>query len=312
MRGRLFLGDKVSLVHLENSEEDIKDGVYKALELIDFHLDRPIKKVAIKPNLAYYWDANTGYTTDPRVVAAFIDWIRDNVGENVDIKVVEADATAMRTHLAFRILGYNKLAEEKNVELFNLSKDIIVEKKVLVNGREIKYKVPELLLKTDLFVNVPKLKIMRDVRITCAMKNIFGCIAHPRKIIYHPYLNEAVVGINKVLRPHLNVVDGIVGLGRFPVKLDLIMASVDTFSTDWVASKIMGLNPNDVPFLKISERENLGNPKGVDIVGEKIDTFSKIFPGEGFISTKNLWGVQLWLLNLYLKIVGDIMPPILE
>ena len=312
MRGRLFLGDKVSLVYLENSGEDIKDGVRKALKLLDFHLDRPIKKVAIKPNLAYYWDANTGYTTDPRVVAALIDWIRDDAGENVDIKVVEADATAMRTHLGFRILGYNKLAEEKNVELFNLSKDTIIEKKVLVNGREIKYKVPELLLNSDLFVNVPKFKIMRDVRITCAMKNVFGCIAHPRKIIYHPYLNEAVVGINKVLHPHLNVVDGIVGLGKFPVKLDLIMASEDPFSTDWVASKIMGFSPRDVPFLKISEREDLGSPKGVEVVGEKIETYSEMFPGEGFISTKNLWGVQLRLLNLYLKIVGDIMPPILE
>jgi len=302
----------VSLVRLKNSDEDIKDGIYKALELINFNIDKPIKHVAVKPNLAYYWDANTGYTTDPRVVSALIDWIRDEVGENVDIKVVEADATAMRTHLAFRTLGYNKLAEHKKVELFNLSKDTIVEKKVLVNGREIKYKVPQLLLETDLFINVPKLKIMREVRITCAMKNMFGCIAHPRKIIYHPYLNEAVVGINKVLRPDLNLVDGIVGLGRFPIKLDLIMASVDPFSTDWVASRIMGLSPSDVPFLKISEKEKIGSSSGIEIVGEKIDTFSKIFPSEGLISTTYLWGIQLWLLNIYSKTVGDIIPPIIE
>jgi len=312
MKGRFSLGDKVSLVHLNNSEEDIIDGIYKSLELINYQIDEPIKQVAIKPNLAYYWDANTGYTTDPRIVAALIDWIRDAAGENVDIKVVEADATAMRTHLAFRTLGYNELAEHKEVELFNLSKDEIVEKRVSVNGREIKYKVPQLLLKTDLFINVPKLKIMREVRITCAMKNLFGCIAYPRKIIYHSYLNEAVVGINKVLRPHLNVVDGIVGLGKFPIKLDLIMASADPFSTDWVASKIMGLSPYDVPFLKISEEENVGSPKGIEILGEEIDTFSKIFPSEGRISTKYLLGIQFWLLNLYSRIVGDILPPIIE
>ena len=306
------MGDKVSLVHLENSEQDIKDGVYHALELINFKIDKPINQVAIKPNLAYYWDANTGYTTDPRVVAALIDWVRDEIGENVEIKVVESDATSMRTHIAFQILGYQKLAEDKKVELFNLSKDIRVDKKVLVNGREIEYKVPKLLLNADLFINVPKLKIMREVRITCAMKNLFGCIASPRKIIYHPYLNEAVVGINKVLHPHLNVVDGVVGLGRFPIKLNLIMASVDRFSTDWVASKIMGLNPNNVPFLKISETENVGDPEGIEVIGETIDTFKKIFPNEGFISTKYLWGAQLGLLNLYTKIVGDIIPPIIE
>ena len=306
------MGDKVSLVHLENSEQDIKDGVYHALELINFKIDKPINQVAIKPNLAYYWDANTGYTTDPRVVAALIDWVRDEIGENVEIKVVESDATSMRTHIAFQILGYQKLAEDKKVELFNLSKDIRVDKKVLVNGREIEYKVPKLLLNADLFINLPKLKIMREVRITCAMKNLFGCIAYPRKIIYHPYLNEAVVGINKILHPHLNVVDGIVGLGRFPIKLDLIMASVDRFSTDWVASKIMGLKPYDVPFLKISEKENMGNSRGIEVVGEKSDTFRKIFPGESIIPTKYLWNMELWLLNLYTKIVGDIIPPIIE
>ena len=115
------MGDKVSLVHLNNSE-DIKEGIHKALELINFDIDKSIKQVAIKPNLAYYWDASTGYTTDPRIVAALIDWIRDEIGENVRIKIVEADATAMRTHLAFQTLGYTKLAESKKVELFNLSK----------------------------------------------------------------------------------------------------------------------------------------------------------------------------------------------
>ena len=305
------MGDKVSLVNTENSE-DIKDGVYKALEKINFKINRPIEKVAIKPNLAYYWDANTGYTTDPRVVAALIDWVRDEYGESVNIKVVESDATAMRTHLAFRILGYNKLAEQKKVELFNLSKDTIVEKKVFVKSREIKYKVPELLLNSDLFINVPKFKIMREVKITCAMKNIFGCIAYPKKTIYHPYINEAVVGINKVLQPHLSVVDGIVGLGKFPIKLDLIMASKDPFSTDWVASKIMGFNPHNVPFLKITEKENIWNSRGIEIVGEKFDTFRKIFPKEGLISTKLSWAFQLKLLNFYSKIIGDIIPPFLE
>lgn len=64
------------------------------------------------------------------------------------------------------------------------------------------------------------------------MKNIFGCIGYRRKIVYHPFLDEAIVGINKVLRPHLTVVEGLVALGRYPVKLVLIMASADPFSVD--------------------------------------------------------------------------------
>jgi len=306
------MGSVVSLVRARGSLEDIRDSISEALNLIDFKLTGSVKSVAIKPNLAYYWDAATGYTIDPRVVAAIIDIVREKCGEDVDIKVVEADASAMRTKYAFKVLGYEKLAEEKKVALLNLSKDVLQEKTVQVDKREITFKVPGLLLDSDLFINVPKLKLMRIVKITCAMKNIFGCIGKPRKIVYHPTLNETIVGINKVLRPHLTVVDGLVASGRFPVKLNLIMASVDPFSVDWVASQIMGFKPSRVKFLKIAIKEKVSDPKGVITRGENIEEFAKIFPKEGFISTSSLWSIEFWLLKTYQKIVGDIIPPVFE
>jgi uncharacterized protein (DUF362 family) len=306
------MGSVVSLVRAQSSLKDIKDSVSEALDLIDFKPPGSVKSVAIKPNLAYYWDAATGYTTDPRIVAALIDYVREKCGEDVIIKVVEADASAMRTKYAFKVLGYEKMAKEKNVELFNLSEDVLIEKSVRVNKRDIAYKVPELLLKSDLFINVPKLKIMKIVKVTCAMKNLFGCIGFARKIVYHPFLNEAIVGINKILHPHLTVVDGLVALGRYPIKLGLIMASVDPFSVDWVASQIMGYKPSSVKFLKIAMKEGLGNSSNVAICGEKVSEFAKIFPKEGFISTGSLWAFEFWLLKTYQRIVGDVIPPVFE
>jgi len=306
------MGSVVSLVRTRGSAECISDSVSEALDLIDFELDGQAEFVAVKPNLCYYWDAATGYTTDPRVVAGVIDYVRERCGEDVNIKVVEADASAMRTKYAFPVLGYEKLAKEKNVELFNLSNDILVDKTVHVNKREISFKVPQLLLKSDLFINVPKLKIMRLTKITCAMKNIFGCIGSPRKVVYHPFLNEAIVGINKILRPHLTVVDGLVALGRFPVKLGLIMAGVDQFSVDCIASQIMGYKPSSVEFLKIAMKEKLGNPEGIVTHGESVAGFNKIFPKANFTSSDYWWGMQFWLLKAYRKIVGDVIPPALE
>jgi len=306
------MGNIVSLVSVKNSTADIKRAILEALKLAEFKFPKAARSVAIKPNLAYYWDAATGYTTDPRVVAAIIDIIREKCGEDVDIKVVEADASAMRTKYAFKVLGYEKLAEEKKVELFNLSKGVLDEKTVQVDKREITFKVPRLLLDSDLFIDVPKLKLMRIVKITCAMKNIFGCIGKPRKIVYHPILNETIVGINKVLKPHLTIVDGLIAAGRFPIKLNLIMASVDPFSIDWVASQIMGFKPSRIKFLKIAIEEKVGDLEGVNTRGENIEEFAKIFPKEGFISTSSLWSIEFWLLKTYQKIVGDIIPPMFE
>jgi len=304
------MGSIVGLVKA-NSTDDLKRCVSQALDLIGFKHDDPVRSVVIKPNLCYYWDASTGYTTDPRLVSAVIDYVRERFGD-VDIKVAEADASAMRTKYAFPVLGYDGLAKEKNVELFNLSNDVLLDKTVEVSGRKISFKVPETLTKCDLFINVPKLKIMRATKITCAMKNIFGCIGFPRKIVYHKYLDEAIVGINKILHPHLTIVDGLVGLGRFPVKLGLIMASVDVVSTDWVASQIMGYRPSGVKFLRLAVKEKVGDPDGIVTVGQNPREFAKAFPKEGFVVSKYLWGIQFWLLNAYRKVTGDVVPPILE
>ena len=294
-----------------NHSEDLRLQVSRVTDLIDYKSGGSVRSVVVKPNLCYYWDASTGYTTDPRLVGGVIDWIRERFGD-VDIKVAEADASAMRTKYVFPALGYDMLAKEKNVELFNLSNDVLLDETVHVNGREISFKVPATLKKCDLFVNVPKLKIMRATKITCAMKNVFGCIGSRRKLVYHKFLDEAIVGINKLLHPHLTIVDGLVSLGRFPFKLGLIMASVDIVSVDWAASQIMGYKPSRIKFLTLAVKEKLGDPKGLMIAGENLSDFARVFPKEGFVASRYLWGIQFWLLNAYRRVVGDIIPPILE
>lgn len=306
------MGASVSLVRTQDSRELIGKAVARALDLIDFHPKSEIRSVIIKPNLCYYWNASTGYTTDARVVSSIIDWVRDRYGVDVDIRVAEADATAMRTKYAFLMLGYEKLAAEKSVKLFNLSTDNIEERKVAVGTREINFKVPLSLLNSDLFISVPKLKIMRKVKITCGLKNIFGCIATPKKIAYHPFLEEAIVGINKILHPDLTVVDGLVGLGKHPAKLGLIMASIDPFSIDWIASEIMGYNPSKVTLLRIAKAEKVGNPRGIITHGESIEQFKAIFPKEPILSATRFWSVLLKVFKFYARITGDVIHPSLE
>ena len=303
--------NKVSTVKADWNRKNHKEYISSALDLIDFEPKGSVSSVAIKPNLCYYWDSATGYTTDPAIVSGIIDYLREDIGSDVEIKIVEADASAMQTKFAFPLLGYTKLAEEKKVELLNLSEDAIQEKEVEVNGRKISFKVPLTLLESDLLVNMPKMKIMRDTHITCALKNVFGCIAFPRKVAYHPFLAEAIVGINKILKPHLNLVDGLVALGRFPVKLGLIMAGEDPFSVDWVAAQIMGYKPSKIKFLKLAVKE--GRKAGnVIVCGEGIKAFKKNFPSENNAISRVKMRLQFSLLKNYKILSGDIIPPVLE
>jgi len=295
------------------ADENLNFYVSKALDLANFNIRRKVESVSIKVNLCYYWDSFTGYTTDPKLVASIIDVLREKYRlHNADMRIVEADATAMRAFHAFKMLNYEELAEEKGVTLFNLSNDKVAVRKVCVNNRELSLKIPQSLLETDLFINMPKMKIMSATVITCALKNLFGCIATRRKIVYHKMLDEAIVGVNKILKPHLTVVDGIIGLGRFPVKMNLIVAGTNPFSVDCVVSKIMGYNPSQIGHLKLGHREGLGDPREIRVVGEDLEKLREMFPRVRGLRLKMGNRVQIQLFKLYSRIVGDVTPPFLE
>ncbi len=305
------MNNPVSLVKTKNGKPT-KQDVARALELIEFKAPENVHTVNIKSNLCYYWNASTGQTTDPELVGAIIDHLRDSYGHDLDITISEADASAMQTKIAFKLLSYEKLAKEKNVKLQNLSADTIRDVEVQVNGRKIVLKTPESLLKADLFINVAKLKVMRQVHLTCAMKNLFGAIAYPRKVVYHRTLDETIVAINKILKPHLNMVDGIVALGQVPVRLNLLMAGENAFAVDYVAAKVMGYQPSKINFLNLAAKEHLGEPRSVVVRGEKVSDYSKGFPLENNLLARVKMGAQLSLIRAYSKVSGDVIPPVLE
>jgi uncharacterized protein (DUF362 family) len=113
----------VSFVRSDSqNENDVKNAIRESLEMIGFSIPTDIRQIVIKPNLCYYYHSSTGETTDPVFIGCLIDVFREVAPPNVDIFVVESDASAMKCDLAFKLLGYNELAEKKSIKLLNLSK----------------------------------------------------------------------------------------------------------------------------------------------------------------------------------------------
>ena len=103
----------VSFVKIPKGTSPMKQAISESLKLIDYSFDKNVRKFVIKPNLCYYWDCSTGQTTKPRFVAELIDLIREQTSPDVDIAIVESDASAMRCKYAFRMLGFERLAARK-------------------------------------------------------------------------------------------------------------------------------------------------------------------------------------------------------
>jgi len=269
----------VSLTKIRSaSQNSMKRAISESLGLIDYSFKNKVINIVIKANLCYYWDYSTGQTTDPKFVAALIDLIRERVSTNTDISIVESDASAMKCKHVFRMLGYEQLAKDYNVKLVNLSEDSCEIIQVTAGKQSFSLPVAKTILQADLKINVPKIKYTMDpIKLTCALKNIFGCIPFPRKFRYHPRLGEAIVAANKAMPFDLCVIDGNIVSGVQPRRLGFVMASRDPVAIDAAAAKIAGLNPNRIKYIQLAQQEGLGTTHCVE-KGLPLHYFEKSYP----------------------------------
>ncbi len=269
----------VSLVKiLSDIESPFKQAIGESLNLINYHFDKSVRKIVIKPNLCYYWDCTTGQTTTPQFVSELIDLIRQQTSPDVDIAIIESDASAMRCKYAFTMLGYEKLAKEKGVRLVNLSEDQSSNTEVSCNGGSYNFLVPKIISDADLRINIAHIKYtVNPIKLTCALKNIFGCNPYSKKFKYHPDLGNVIVALNKVMPFDLCLIDSNIAAGVQPRKLGLVMASVDPVALDVAAAKIAWLNPDKIPYFAVAEREGVGSRAYV-ARGERLEDFRALYP----------------------------------
>jgi uncharacterized protein (DUF362 family) len=228
--------------------------------------------------MCYYWDYSTGQTTDPKFVAAVIDVLCEQISPDIKISIVESDASAMKCKYAFKMLGYEELAQNYNVKLINLSEDKCNTVEATAGGQSFRFMIPQTIQNADLKINIPKIKYtMEKIKITCALKNIFGCNPYPKKFKYHSKLGETIVAVNKAMKFNLHIIDGIIVSGIQPRKLGLVMTSTDPVAIDTAAAKIVGLNPKTIKYLQLAKKEGLGNTTFIP-KGEPLEYFKSQYP----------------------------------
>jgi uncharacterized protein (DUF362 family) len=268
----------VSFAKVKNN--NIKQAISTSLDLIDYSLPKNARNIVIKPNMCYYWDYSTGQTTDPKFVAALIKLIREKISPQT-ISIVESDASAMKCKYAFKMLGYEKLSQNYNVNLINLSEDKCDDVKVTVGNQSFRLMVPQTIRDADLKINIPKIKYTFErIKLTCALKNIFGCNPYPKKFKYHSKIEEAIVALNKAMKFDLCIIDGNIVSGAKPRRIGLVMASKDPVAIDAAAAKIAGINPKTVKYLPLAAKEGLGTTRFIQ-KGMPLDYFKARYTRKG-------------------------------
>jgi len=221
-------------------------------------LFKPGMRVALKPNLVVAKPASSGATTSPQIVAGTIEFLKD-CGV-MDITVMESAWAGDSTVRAWQVCGYRELEKKYGVRLLDLKKDRTHS--VSAAGMEIEIcKSP---FEADRLVNMPVLKGHCQTVMTCALKNLKGCIPDDEKRRFHRIgLHRPIAALNLALRPDLILVDALCGdltfeEGGNPLEMNLLIAGTDPVKIDAYGALLMGISPSEVEHLRLAEEMGVG------------------------------------------------------
>lgn len=214
--------------------------------------------IGIKPNLVVAQPAHWGATTSPELVRGVISYLKSKGLTN--IVIMESSWIGDSTKKAFENCGYREISEEFNVPLVDLKDDD--SQQFTVDG--ITLNVCKQVLKVDYLINMPVLKAHCQTRLTCALKNLKGCIPDEEKRRFHTLgLHKPIACLNKVLTSNLIVVDGIIGDltyegGGTPVQMNRVIVGKDPVLIDTYAAELIGYSVDDIEYITLAERLGIG------------------------------------------------------
>jgi uncharacterized protein (DUF362 family) len=266
----------LSLVGLTKSNyANVHEKIKSAIELAGGINLKNRDTVVIKINLCDFRLPETGAVTHPVFLDATLRYLRSEF-KNLNILVVESDATSARPDLLIKWLGFESVLKNNNAQYVNLSK--IPSFKKSINGRYFKeMDVPEVFVDSNYFISMAKLKTAMLTKITCCLKNQFGCIPYRKKIRFHPKLDDVIVDANLSMKPDFCIVDGIIGMGGtkspndgVPLKYETIISGKDPVAVDSVCARILGFSPFFVGHIRKAQGSSVGRIK-CQTMGENLD-----------------------------------------
>lgn len=207
-------------------------------------------RIGIKPNLVVAKPAESGATTSPQLVAGVIEYLQSKGLDNISI--LEGSWIGERTSRAFKACGYEELSKRYGVPLIDLQNDSYHEYEV--DG--MKFNICDRVMELDYLINIPVLKGHCQTKLTCALKNMKGCIPDSEKRRFHTLgLHRPIAALNKVIKANLILVDGMMGdlnfeEGGHPVVMDRILAARDPVLVDCYGATLIGYDPAEIPYLR--------------------------------------------------------------
>jgi uncharacterized protein (DUF362 family) len=243
---------------------DVSANLSRAIHLCSGLRIKDHGSVVVKINLCDFRTPETGAITHPIFLEAVLEYLRRNF-RDLKIYVVESDATVARPDLFIKWFGFLPILQRWEAIWCNLSKEETATRSI--DGLHFKKLDVPRIFEDSYFITLPKMKTCSVTKISCALKNQFGCIPMRRKIVFHPSVDDVIVDANLAMRPDFCIVDGIVGMGGsqgpafgVPIPAHTIVTGCDPVAVDTVCAKIIGFKPSSIGHIQKAAKHKVGSP----------------------------------------------------
>lgn len=219
--------------------------------------------VVVKPNIGWDVPPERAGNTNPALVKRIVEMCYAAGAKTVYV----FDNTCDNWVKCYQNSGIEKAVRDAGGKVVPGNSEGNYQEVEVKGGKKLtKAKVHELILSSNVFINVPVLKSHSSAQITVSMKNLMG-IVWDRGYWHRNDLHQCISDFVPARKPDLNVVDAYrVMMKRGPrgvsvedveMKHSLIL-SRDIVAADAASAKLFGLDPATIPYIKIADQAGHG------------------------------------------------------
>jgi uncharacterized protein (DUF362 family) len=251
--------------------KDYEKAISEAIKLVG-GINKYVKPgdiVVVKPNIAWNSPPELKANTDPVIVRAIVHlcfqalaskvYVFDRACNNPKLTYVTSGIAEAAQSAGAKVLYVNNVSEKlyKKISI----KDAAFLKETTVNN---------LILESDVFINVPVAKHHSSSGLTIGMKNLMG-ITGDNRSHWHRQLHESISDISIAIKSHLTVVDATNimfkngptgGRNEYLKRLDTVIASSNVASADAETAGLFGIEPRKIKYIKQAYEKGIGKIEG--------------------------------------------------
>ena len=224
---------------------------------------KPNQTVVVKPNIGWDTIPERAANTNPKLISQIVKHCFDAGAKDVYV----FDHTCDSWNACYTNSGIEKAAKDAGAKIVSGNSESYYQEVKVDKGKRLKETtVHELILESDVFINVPILKSHGGTGLTISMKNLMG-VVWDRKFWHRNDLHQCIADYATFRKPDLNIVDaysvmkknGPRGVSEADVvTLKSQIISTDMVAADAAATKIFGKTPSEIDYIRIADEMKIG------------------------------------------------------